>query len=114
MCTLLTSGQVASTKTILRAIAAAGTDFGTPWAEKITGLSDGHSSSVSTKIAPFERNSSTTYLLCTISCLTKTGAPHFSRAISTILMARSTPAQNPRGAARYRSKFGFSIKIILN
>ena len=30
MCTLLTSGQVASTKTILRAIAAAGTDFGTP------------------------------------------------------------------------------------
>ena len=29
-----------------------------------------------------------------------TGAPHFCSAISTILIARSTPAQKPRGAAR--------------
>jgi len=70
------------------------------WAEKITGRSSGHSSSSSTKTAPFARSPSTTYLLWTISWRTKTGAPHFSSAISTILIARSTPAQNPRGAAR--------------
>jgi hypothetical protein len=33
--------------------ASAGTDFGTPCAEKITGASAGTSSSSSTKIAPF-------------------------------------------------------------
>ena len=37
ICTLVTSGQVASRKNMLRACAAAGTDLGTPWAEKITG-----------------------------------------------------------------------------
>ena len=38
----MTSGQVASTKIISRRAASAGTDFGTPWAEKITGRSGGH------------------------------------------------------------------------
>ncbi len=42
ICTLVTSGQVASTEIIWRRAASAGTDFGTPWAEKITGRSGGH------------------------------------------------------------------------
>jgi hypothetical protein len=42
ICTLETSGQVASTKSISRRSASAGTDFGTPWAEKMTGRSFGH------------------------------------------------------------------------
>ena len=37
MCTLETSGQVASRKKRLRAAARSGTRFGTPWAEKTTG-----------------------------------------------------------------------------
>ena len=52
---------------LLGAAAAAGTDFGTPWAEKITGRSSGHSDSSSTKTAPLSRRPSTTNLLCTIS-----------------------------------------------
>ena len=60
MWTLETSGQVASTKSIRRASASAGTDFGTPWAEKTTGRSGGQSARSSTKTAPLARSSSTT------------------------------------------------------
>ncbi|MGY4301369.1 hypothetical protein ACVWXN_009464 [Bradyrhizobium sp. i1.4.4] len=68
-CTLVTSGQVASSENRLREVASAGTDFGTPWAENTTGavVFSGISASSSTKIAPFFFNPSTTYLLCTIS-----------------------------------------------
>ena len=51
-------------------LAAAGTDLGTPWAEKTTGASSGTSSSSSTKTAPIARSRSTTNLLWTISCRT--------------------------------------------
>jgi hypothetical protein len=53
-----------------RASASAGTDFGTPWAEKTTGRSGGQSASSSTKTAPWARRPSTTKRLCTISCRT--------------------------------------------
>ena len=49
------------------AAAAAGTDLGTPWAEKTTGRSSGTSSNSSTKIAPRSRRRSTTKRLWTIS-----------------------------------------------
>ncbi len=58
------------------------------------------SSSSSTKIAPFFFKSSTTYLLCTISCLTYTGLPYLFKDLLTISMALSTPAQNPLGEAK--------------
>ncbi len=48
----------------------------------------------------------TTWALWTISCRTKTEAPHLARACSTIWMARSTPAQKPRGAARSTFRAG--------
>jgi len=49
---------------ILYLIASAGTIFGTPWAEKITGLDlSSISSNSSTKIAPIFFKLSTTYLL---------------------------------------------------
>src|SRR3546814_5882580 len=85
---------------MLRRAASAGTDFGTPWALNTTGRSTGHSSSSSTNTAPCASSDSTTCRLWTISCRTYTGAPHFASACSTIWMARSTPAQKPRGAAR--------------
>ena len=44
---------MASTAIMFRWAASAGTDFGTPWAEKTTGRSVGQSSSSSTKIAPW-------------------------------------------------------------
>ena len=66
-CTLVTSGQVASTWIIWRRAASAGTDFGTPWAEKITGRSSGQSASSSTNTAPLARRPSTTKRLWTIS-----------------------------------------------
>ncbi len=43
---------MASRKNIWRCWASAGTDFGTPWAEKTTGRSGGHWSSSLTKTAP--------------------------------------------------------------
>lgn len=53
---------------MLRALAPAGTDLGTPWAENTTGAPvSGISSSSSTNTAPFWRSPSTTYLLCTIA-----------------------------------------------
>ena len=70
-------------------------------AEKITGLLLSLTSeSSSTNIAPFSLNSSTTCLLCTISCLTYTGAPYLFIAFSTISIALLTPAQNPLGEAK--------------
>ncbi len=48
-------------------LASAGTDLGTPWAEKITGRSSGASSSSSTNTAPWRFSCSTTWRLCTIS-----------------------------------------------
>ena len=60
----------------------------------------GASSGSSTKMAPFFRSPSTTCRLCTISWRTYTGWLERERARSTISMARSTPAQNPRGLAR--------------
>src|SRR5665811_983497 len=60
----------------------------------------GISESVSTKRAPLALRLSTTCLLCTISWRTYTGAPYFCSARSTISMARTTPAQKPRGCAR--------------
>jgi len=36
--------------------------------------------------------------LCTISPRTYTGGPSSSRTLSTVSIARSTPAQYPRGA----------------
>ena len=51
--------------------AACGTDFGTPWAEKITGAAVVRDLvELATKTAPFAFRLSTTYLLCTISCRT--------------------------------------------
>src|SRR5690349_8276264 len=47
----------------------------------------------------------TTQGLCTIWCRTKTGAPNRFRLSSTVWIARSTPAQNPRGLAN-RIKIG--------
>ena len=61
ICTLETSGQVASRTNMLRALAAAGTALATPCAEKITGWSvSGMSSSSSTKTAPLAFRESTT------------------------------------------------------
>jgi hypothetical protein len=58
---LVTSGQVASRAKKLRRCASAGIDFGTPWAEKMTGASvSGISSSSSTKTAPLALRLSTT------------------------------------------------------
>jgi hypothetical protein len=73
------------------------------------GRSAGASATSSTKTAPRARSASTTSRLWTISWRTKTGAPHFSSAISTMRMARSTPAQKPRGAARSRCRGGLAI-----
>ena len=55
----------------LRAVAPAGTDLGTPWAEKTTGAAvSGISSSSSTNTAPYCFSPSTTYLLWTMACRT--------------------------------------------
>jgi len=50
-------------------------------------------------MAPCFSSSETTWVLCTICLRTYTGAPYSSRAFSTAMTARSTPAQYPRGAA---------------
>src|SRR5258708_40281149 len=66
----------------------------------------------STKIAPRRRNCSTTYVLCTISWCTYTGAPYASNASSTISTARTTPAQKPRGRTLSRT-FPLSVGIVI-
>src|SRR5581483_8757251 len=73
----------------------------TPWALKISVAPSGTSCTSSTNTAPFARKSSTTKRLCTTSWRTYTGRPKSSSARSTISIARSTPAQKPRGLARY-------------
>ncbi|MNC70236.1 hypothetical protein D3C75_1210280 [compost metagenome] len=52
MCTLVTSGQVASNTLRARDLAISRTVLATPWAEKMTMLSSGTSSSSSTNTAP--------------------------------------------------------------
>src|SRR5438093_1918839 len=85
----------------------------TPWALKITVAVSGTSWSSSTKMAPLARSLSTTYPLWTISRRTYTGGPHTSSACSTMSMARSTPAQNPRGPARTISAIRLTITRLL-
>src|SRR5215470_11628594 len=80
-----------------------------PWALKMTVASSGTSSSSSTKIAPLWRSVSTTSRLCTISRRTYTGGGHTDSATSTMSIARSTPAQNPRGPASRISAMGALI-----
>src|SRR5215469_1812696 len=98
-CTLVTSGQVASMTWSPRPFASWRTAGDTPWALKITVASSGTSWSSSTKCAPLARRASTTCRLCTISRRTYTGGGHTCSASSTMSMARSTPAQKPRGPA---------------
>src|SRR6476659_4876168 len=98
--TLVTSGQVALRAARPRVEASSSTLRATPWALNTVTAWGGTSDRSSTKIAPLFFRLSTTYLLCTISCRTYTGGPYFSSARSTISMARTTPAQNPRGWAR--------------
>ena len=99
MCTLVTSGQVASNTNTFLASASFLTCCDTPWALKITVAPSGTSAISSTKIAPLLISSSTTVRLCTTSCRTYIGAPKRSMARLTISMALSTPAQNPLGCA---------------
>src|SRR5215467_1829731 len=98
-CTLVTSGQVASMTRNPRRRASWRTAGETPCALKMTVASSGTSSSSSTKWAPLARRASTTCRLCTISRRTYTGGGHTCSASSTMTMARSTPAQKPRGPA---------------
>src|SRR5437867_6776686 len=105
-CTLVTSGHVASTTRRPRRRASWRTAGEMPWALKITVASSGTSSSSSTNIAPFWRSVSTTSRLWTISRRTYTGCGHTESASSTMSMARSTPAQKPRGPARRISAIG--------
>src|SRR5215831_8579340 len=98
-CTLVTSGQVASMTRNPRRCASWRTAGEMPWALKMTVASSGTSSSSSTKCAPLVRSASTTWRLCTISRRTYTGGGHTCSASSTMSMARSTPAQKPRGPA---------------
>src|SRR5438094_4214974 len=105
-CTLVTSGHVASTTRRPRRRASWRTAGEMPWALKITVASSGTSSSSSTNIAPFWRSVSTTSRLWTISRRTYTGCGHTDSASSTMSMARSTPAQKPRGPARRISAIG--------
>src|SRR5690349_18485257 len=82
-----------------RRCASARTAGEMPWALKITVASSGTSSSSSTKWAPLALSASTTCRLWTISLRTYTGGGHTCSASSTMSMARSTPAQKPRGPA---------------
>jgi hypothetical protein len=66
LCTLVTSGQVASIVRRLRAAASSCTTGATPCAEKTTVAPSGTSSVSSTKIAPRVSNARTTCRLCTI------------------------------------------------
>src|SRR5262245_34967572 len=108
-CTLVTSGQVASMTRSPRRRASSRTAGEMPWALKITVASSGTSSSSSTKMAPFWRRVSTTRRLWTISRRTYTGGGHTSSATSTMSIARSTPAQKPRGPANRISAMGAFI-----
>ena len=67
LCTLVTSGQVASTAVRLRSFASARRAGLTPWALKTTMEPLGTSYSSSMNFTPRPRNRSTTCRLCTIS-----------------------------------------------
>src|SRR5829696_5066996 len=99
MWTFVTNGQVASKTSRPRRADSSTTALETPCAEKITVAPPGTSLSSSTNTAPSERRRSTTCRLCTTSCRTYIGGPKSSSARSTISIARSTPAQKPRGLA---------------
>ena len=68
LCTLVTSGQVASIARSWRSAALRCTSGATPCAESTTVAPSGTSSSLSTKIAPCCSSRRTTWMLCTI-CL---------------------------------------------
>ena len=68
LCTLVTSGQVASIARNRRSAALRCTSGATPCAESTTVAPSGTSSSLSTKIAPCCSSRRTTWMLCTI-CL---------------------------------------------
>src|SRR5262245_3194072 len=108
-CTLVTRGHVASITRSPRRRASSRTAGEMPWALKITVASSGTSSSSSTKMAPFCRRVSTTRRLWTISRRTYTGGGHTDSATSTMSIARSTPAQKPRGPASRISAMGAFI-----
>ncbi len=106
---MVTSGQVASITRSPRRRASSRTAGEMPCALKITVASSGTSSSSSTKMAPFWRRVSTTRRLWTISRRTYTGGGHTDSATSTMSIARSTPAQKPRGPASRISAIGAFI-----
>src|SRR5712692_2677209 len=114
-CTLVTSGQVASITRSPRRRASWRTAGETPCALKMTVASSGTSSSSSTKWAPLARSASTTCRLCTISRRTYTGGGLTWRASSTMSMARSTPAQKPRGPAStisWRGWWSYALSLL--
>ena len=98
--TLVTSGQVASITCRFRSCAARKSSGPEPCAENTTFAPSGISRTSSTVTAPRASSDLTTVELCTISCFRYTGGPYRSSASSTTSIARSTPAQKPRGAAR--------------
>ena len=100
LCTFETNGHVASTKDNFFNLASSGTDFGTPWAEKITGLLESSiSDNSSTKIAPLF------LILQQLACYVQFHDEHIlvHRTLlidfSTISIALFTPAQKPLGEA---------------
>src|SRR5919197_6739398 len=98
-CTFETRGQTASTTRSPRRSQFRRTAGATPCADSTQISPGGISSSDCTKTAPILSSRRTTWSLWTISWRTYTGAPCCSSRRSTISIARSTPAQNERGAA---------------
>src|SRR2546426_2329218 len=111
--TFVTSGHVASITRSPRLRASSRTAGATPWALKITVAVSGTSWSSSTKMAPLARSLSTTYPLWTISRRTYTGGPRTPSHCAPVSMARSTPAQKPRGPARTISPIRVTIRLLL-
>ena len=84
--------------------ASARTSGVTPCAASITTAPSGTSSSSSDEDRPHRLETLDDVRLCTIWRRTYTGGPNRTSARSTISMARSTPAQNERGAASRMSR----------
>ena len=82
-----------------RARAAATTSGADPWALSMRGAPSGTSATSSTKTTPSRRKRSTTSWLWTISWKQYTGGSKTRTIQARALIAISTPAQNPRGAA---------------
>ena len=91
-----------------RSVASACTAGDTPWAENTTVAPSGTSSSSSTKIAP-RRLQILHHMPVVHDLLADVDrSPVRSSAFSTVITARSTPAQYPRGAAtttRFSARF---------